>query len=98
MDDFAKKLIGPIDAIEPPNLGMMIKKGQTAFSVKQGHRSIPFKAPVSGQVARVNTALKGGLEAFEGNPYDRSWVCALFETMLELKLKIGKSAVSHRTS
>ncbi len=97
MDDFAQKLIGPIDAIEPPNLGMMIKKGQTIFSVKQGYRSIPFKAPVSGQVARVNTALKGDLEVLEGHPYDRSWVCVIDADNLDIELpelKIGKSAVS----
>ena len=97
MDDFAQKLIGPIDAIEPPNLGMIIRKGQTVFSVKQGYRSIPFKAPVSGRVARVNTALKGGPEAFEGNPYDRNWVCAIDAENLDTELpelKIGKSAVS----
>ncbi|MEW6511832.1 MAG: response regulator [Bacteroidota bacterium] len=97
MDDFARKLIGSIDAIEPPNLGMMIKKGQTVFSVKQGYRWIQFRAPVSGQVARVNTLLKGGVEALADNPYDRSWVCAIDAEDLDTELrdlKIGKSAVS----
>ncbi|HSR18680.1 MAG TPA: response regulator, partial [Ignavibacteriaceae bacterium] len=40
IDDFAKKLIGKIDAIEFPNLGMNIKKGQPLFTIKQGRKTI----------------------------------------------------------
>lgn len=36
MDDFAKKLIGKIDSVELPNLGMEAKVGQPLFIVKQG--------------------------------------------------------------
>jgi CheY-like chemotaxis protein len=97
MDDFAKKLIGTVDAVEPPNLGMVIKQGQTLFSAKLGYRTIPFKSPVSGRVSRVNTALRGSGEALEETPYEHNWVCIIDADNLdtELKeLKIGKSAVS----
>ena len=43
IDDFAKKIIGRIDAIDLPNLGMIIKKGQPLFSVTQGPRLLSFR-------------------------------------------------------
>jgi CheY-like chemotaxis protein len=97
LDDFAQKVIGTIDAIESPNLGMVIKKGQNLFSVKQGYRSIPFKSPISGRVARVNSSLKMVNEAPNVNSYERAWVCAIDAENLDTELpelKIGKSAVS----
>ncbi len=97
LDDFARKVIGAIDAIEPPNLGMAITKGQHLFSVKQGYRSIPFRSPISGRVARVNASLKKETEELNLSSYDRSWVCAIDAEHLDTELpelKIGKSAVS----
>jgi len=97
LDDFAKKFIGRIDDIEAPNLGMTIKKGQPLFYVKQGYRTIPFNAPVSGRVARVNSALKRDLKALDMTPYGENWVCTVDAEDLDSdlpKLKIGKAAVS----
>src|SRR3990172_7296927 len=97
MDDFAKKFIGRIDDIETPNLGMNVKKGQPLFYVKQGYRTIPFNAPVSGRVAKVNSALKRDLKALDMTPYGENWVCTVDAEDLDSdlpKLKIGKAAVS----
>ncbi len=96
LDDFAKKFIGRIDDLEMPNLGMMVKKGQPLFYVKQGYRTIPFNAPVSGRVAKVNTALKYDLKALDVTPYGENWVCVIDAEQLDVeipKLKIGKAAV-----
>jgi CheY-like chemotaxis protein/glycine cleavage system H lipoate-binding protein len=96
LDDFAKKFIGRIDDLEMPNLGMVVKKGQPLFYVKQGYRTIPFNAPVSGRVAKVNTALKNDLKALDVTPYGDNWVCVIDADQLEVeipKLKIGKAAV-----
>jgi len=97
LDDFAKKFIGRIDDIEAPNLGMTIKKGQPLFYVKQGYRTIPFNAPVSGRVANVNSALKRDLKALDMTPYGENWVCTVDAENLDSDLpalKIGKAAVS----
>ncbi len=97
MDDFAKKFIGRIDEIEAPNLGMIVKKGQPLFYIKQGYRTIPFSAPVGGKVARVNTALKRDLKSLDATSYGDNWVCIVDAENLDSDLptlKIGKSAVS----
>ncbi len=97
IDDFAKKLIGSIDAIELPNLGMSIKVGQPLFTVKQGNRSVSFLSPVSGKVSQINTLLERNLSALNITPYERNWVCALDAENLDTEIKelqIGKSAVT----
>ena len=97
IDDFAKKLIGRVYAIELPNLGMNVKSGQPLFTIKQGSRSITFNSPVSGKVSQINTLLKDNVDALDVTPYERNWVCALDAENLDNEIKdmhIGKSAVS----
>jgi len=97
IDDFAKKLIGRVYAIELPNLGMNVKSGQPLFTIKQGSRSITFNSPVSGKVSQINTLLKDNVDALDVTPYERNWICALDAENLDNEIKdmnIGKSAVS----
>ena len=97
IDDFAKKLIGKIDAIEFPNLGMVVKKGQLLFAIKQGTRTVTFKSPVSGKVKEINKPLSSDLESLDITPYERNWVCSIDAEELDSEirqLKIGKAAVS----
>jgi len=97
IDDFAKKLIGKIDSIEFPNLGMTITKGQPLFSIRQNKKSIQFLSPVSGLVKSINHELSENLEALEYTPYGKNWICIIDADKLDSELqqlKIGKSAVT----
>jgi CheY-like chemotaxis protein len=96
VDDFATKLIGNINDIDLPILGMKLTKGQTAFSLKQGHRSIAFKSPLSGQVTKINHDLLEDLEVMKISPYESNWICAIDAENLDNELKelhIGNAAV-----
>lgn len=96
IDDFAKKIIGKIDALDLPNLGMEAKKDQHLFNVKQGIHSIPFNAPISGVVASINNALVDDLEQLEINSYGKNYFCIIDASKLDEELsdlKIGQSAV-----
>jgi glycine cleavage system H lipoate-binding protein len=98
IDDFAKKIIGNIEDIEFPNLGMEVKKGQVLFSIKQGIISIPFKAPISGKVESLNKTILDDLTRLDTTTYYKNWICRIDATKLneELKdLKIGQSAVDY---
>lgn len=97
IDDFAKKIIGKIDDIEFPNLGMEMSKGQILFSVKQGNQSIPFNSPISGKVQSVNKTLLNDLDALESTTYYKNWFCRIDGSQLDeelKKLRIGQGAVS----
>jgi CheY-like chemotaxis protein/glycine cleavage system H lipoate-binding protein len=97
IDDFSKKLIGKIDSIELPNLGMNVIVGQPLFTVRQGSRSVTFNSPISGKVSQVNTLLKDNLGTLEITPYEKNWMCALDTDKIDDEIKgmsIGKSAVA----
>ncbi len=97
LDDFARKLIGKIDAIEFPNLGLSIRKGQRLFAVKQNNRRVIFNSPVSGKVTEINKVLNTDLESIEFSPYENNWVCQIDAEELDSEipqLKIGKAAVT----
>lgn len=97
IDDFAKKIVGKIDSIGLPNLGMVVKKGQSLFTVNQGQRSISFKAPLSGKVKEVNKFINSERDSLSYTPYNINWVCEIDADELDSELpslKIGKAAVS----
>jgi glycine cleavage system H lipoate-binding protein len=97
LDDFAKKIIGKIDSVGLPNLGMVVKKDQSLFTVTQGQRTISFKSPVSGKVKEVNKFINDEIDSFNLNPYDVNWICEIDADELDSELpslKIGKAAVS----
>ena len=97
LDDFAKKVIGKIDSIELPNLGMTVKKGQSLFTIEQGTRNIAFKSPLSGKVKEINKFINEEIDSLNVTSYDQNWVCEIDSDDLDVELpslKIGKSAVS----
>lgn len=97
LDDFAKKVIGRVDALELPNVGMTVHAGQPLFSVRQGARRIQFYAPVSGKVVKVNQALNEMIDDLDVTPYHSHWACMIDGESLDAEipaLKIGKSAVA----
>ncbi|HTY38726.1 MAG TPA: response regulator [Bacteroidota bacterium] len=97
IDDFAKKLLGRVQDIEYPNLGMKVKAGQPLFSIRFGTRTMPFVSPISGQVTKVNKFLSENLGTLDTTPYGHNWICTIdaddFDADLK-NLKIGKAAVS----
>ena len=97
IDDFAKNIIGVIDDIEMPNLGMEIKKGMHLFSVKHAERTTPFRSPVDGKVIKINKELKSDYEQLEITTYHNNWICMIDADNLNSDIQdmmIGKSIVS----
>jgi len=97
IDDFATKLIGRIDEVMLPNLGMIAQKGQPLFSVRRGKRRVPFRAPVSGRVVNVNSRVSSSAEALDKTPYENNWICIIDADRLDAELpdlKIGNTAVA----
>jgi len=98
MDDFAKKLLGPVDHVNLPNVGMAVRAGQPLFSIKLRQRTIQFRSPISGRVLSVNPAINSMLDGLEFSPYHSNWFCTIDGEELDQELpglKIGKSAVSY---
>ena len=97
LDDFARKMIGRIDAIELPAKGATVKKGERLFAIRQGGRSAMFFAPIAGVVHDLNPDLPQHLEWLVNRPYEKGWVCSMKPEHLaeELgQLKIGEMAAA----
>ncbi len=97
VDDFARKMIGRIDAIEFPDRGRQVKKGEPLFYIVQNGRKAAFKSPITGKVHLVNVELAHNLAWLEKQPYDKGWICSLKPLQLadELEqLKIGEKAAA----
>ncbi len=77
VDDFAQRAIGRIDAVEMPEVGRPVRRGETLFVVRQGERTAAFVAPVDGVVAAVNERLARHADAIKIDPYEQGWVCVL---------------------
>ena len=96
VDDFAQKIIGTVDAVEMPESGAAVRKGQHLFSLVYGKRNIPFRSPVGGKVTALNPVLAKNVRRLQETSYGDNWVCSIEGDNLESdlrSLKIGQGAV-----
>jgi CheY-like chemotaxis protein len=97
IDDFARKALGSIDAVELPQRGAAVRRGEPLYTLRRGAQVVHVLAPVGGRVAQVNEALRSEPERLTRSPYDRGWVCLLQPTDLagDLRgLRIGRPVVA----
>jgi glycine cleavage system H protein len=87
MDDFAQRVIGRIDAVEMPEVGKKVLRGEPLFVVRQGSRRAVFSSPVEGVVGSVNVPIAGRPEALKSDPYQKGWICALNPMQLAKDLR-----------
>jgi len=56
VDDFAAKLLGPLDSIELPNRNTWIRQGQKFATVTREGKTVNLLSPIEGTVVDVNLA------------------------------------------
>jgi len=73
IDDFAARLLGPVERLGLPVPGAPVAQGAPAFLAKDGDRRVPLVSPVDGTVAEVNPAaeLAG---TWQQEPYGAGWL------------------------
>jgi len=82
IDDFARKLIGPIRALKIPKVGSWLRQGGKGFAVQVNGRGAELVAPIDGEVIEINPALVGQPSLVSDDPYGRGWVMKLRATDL----------------
>lgn len=87
IDDFGHDLVGPLDGVELPAVGLRVKQGQPAFSIRAGGTNFPVLAPVSGRVVAVNEDAARRLDTLHKDPYDAGWLFRVEPTGLRRSLK-----------
>jgi len=96
VDDSAQKLLGSIDAITLPPVGVEVKQGQPFAAIRQGGRTALLPAPVDGVVCAVNSELAKIPGLIKRDPYTRGWLVAVRPTDLAgnlSRLTVGEGAL-----
>jgi CheY-like chemotaxis protein len=96
LDDFARKALGEIEHVDLPQVDVSIRSGEPLFSVRRGTRTAHFAAPLSGQVAEVNSALDREPTSAHRSPYNQGWICLLQPSGLSEELsglRIGQPVI-----
>ena len=97
IDDFIRKALGQVTAVELPARGTQVKAGDPLATLKGGAGAIHLAAPLSGRITHDNAGLRATPEALVESPYDRGWLCLIEPADLagELSaLRIGQPAVA----
>jgi FixJ family two-component response regulator/glycine cleavage system H lipoate-binding protein len=97
IDDFAQKILGPIEDIELPELGQKIERGSPLFSLKKRSHRLKLPSPVTGKVASLNSELDSRIEYIHMKPYELGWICTIDPSNLPGDLQsliIGADAVT----
>jgi glycine cleavage system H lipoate-binding protein len=97
LDDFLQKLLGRIDAVTLPPLGIEVKQGKPFAMIRQGTRAVILTAPVDGVVCAINGELVKAPGLLKRDPYTRGWLVALRPTNLAAdfsRLTVGERALA----
>jgi len=95
LDDFALRLLGPLDRIEAPLLGKAVLQNRADISLSRGSNAAEILSPVSGVVTAINSELREKGNLANQDPYTEGWVMCLHATTLRQDLKdlmIGAAA------
>jgi glycine cleavage system H lipoate-binding protein len=101
VDDFLQRLLGRIDAITLPPLGVQVKAGEPFIVLRQGDRTVTLPAPVDGKVCAVNGEAAKTPSILKRDPYTRGWLVALqpIDLTAELpRLLVGRTALDWLTA
>ena len=95
LDDFAQRLLGPLDQIEAPLMGKELEQDRTDISLNREGNAAKLLSPVSGVVLDINPALRESGSETHKDPYSDGWILRLHCTNLRQDLKnlmIGNQA------
>ncbi len=74
--DFAQAQLGDVVYLDLPEVGTVLKAGQTFGNIESVKAVSELYAPVSGEVVEVNAALKEKPEAVNSDPHG-SWMVVI---------------------
>lgn len=86
-DDFALRLLGPLDSIEAPLIGKEVQQGEKGINLFRGKNRAGLLSPVSGVVTSINPMLRERGELANDDPYSEGWIMMVEPYRLRYELK-----------
>jgi glycine cleavage system H protein len=74
LDDFTQQVMGDIDAVELPPIGLKLKQGEVAWKICRGKRKLSQLAPLGGTVVDLNEMLIKDPSLANRSPYEEGWI------------------------
>jgi glycine cleavage system H protein len=78
IDDFLAEAVGDFDAIEAPQRGAQIKRGEPLLKLRVKGKTLVVPAPASGEVVAVNDHVASQPWTVNRDPYGVGWVLSLW--------------------
>jgi glycine cleavage system H lipoate-binding protein len=95
IDDFALRLLGPLDRIEAPLMGKVLERNRGDILLGRASKTARVQSPMSGVVTDINPELRENGNKANQDPYSQGWVVRLHAKNLRRDLKglmIGEQA------
>ena len=95
LDDFALRLLGPLDRIEAPLMGKEVRQNRADIRLNRGAHAADMLSPLSGIVTDINSGLRDRGSLANNAPYSEGWVMRVHCTHLRTdisQLMIGAQA------
>lgn len=87
VDDFAQRLLGPVDAVHLPQVGTRVRLGERGWTLVVDDTPISMVSPVEGKVVAVNPTVVESPEVLSRSPYEDGWL---------LKVRVPRSGATWR--
>jgi glycine cleavage system H lipoate-binding protein len=87
LDEFALRLLGPIDRITAPLVGSRVEQGRTDISLSRNDNHARVMSPVTGVVTAINAELRDTGSLANKDPYAKGWVMRVHAEGLRVDLK-----------
>lgn len=97
LDDFVRKIVKNIDAVELPKLNENVKKGDLLLSLRHDSHTVDIASPISGRVSLINSEHAEHPEWIASRPFELSWMCCIEPSNLPEELhtlKIGVASIN----
>ncbi len=94
-DDFMMRVLGPMDKIEAPLIGQVVKRNRSDIRLRRGTYKAKVRSPLTGIVTAVNPDLMKQPHLARESPYTKGWVLRVHPRNLRRDLKhmfIGEQA------
>jgi glycine cleavage system H lipoate-binding protein len=87
LDDFALRLLGPLDEIRLPELGQAVCQDQAEFEIRRGRKEARVISPLKGVVVAVNPEIRKNPAKIQVAPYSQGWLFVVAPTRLTPNLR-----------
>lgn len=87
LDDFALRLLGPLDMIDAPLIGKAVRQDRADIKMKRGSKTAKILSPLTGVVTAVNPDLREQGSHATADPYSDGWIARIHSDTLRKDLK-----------